>query len=603
MADSSGVRREPAAAEIDVEKQPALPVTHTENINAYEASSDEQEVQGDVVTPPGYFRSKFFIGTMAAIGLGLMAGVAGFGYAAPILPLINADIGPNPNIVWVALSYTLTSAVTLTIIGRVSDIFGRRWIFVGGAALGIIGSIVCALAQDVNTLIGGTTIIGIAAATQLSYFYVMGELVPMKYRLAGNAFCYLFCIPGSGIAPVISASFIQYHPNVGWRACYYVLIAINTASFLCWFFFYHPPTFHMKHGRNESVVKYVKRFDYLGTTLYTAGLLLLMMGLNWGGTVYAWNSSYVIATIVVGLVTLVVFVLWEKYAKLKEPLVPMNLFGNYSWNASVILTGLGASSYYAFAIVWPAMVGVLYSDGGPMAGPWLSSFVGLFVTLGQIAGGFLGKKIGYLKWQAVATMSLGAIFFGSVATSTPDTKIQASSLVAVGIFFVGWTEGLAITVVTLTAPNQAELGTSAGVAGSIRFLISSIAATVYNVVLSNRLAQTIPAYVPAAVTAAGLPAGSVAAFIAAVSGGTGDFSGVSAVTERIVAVGVRAYKEANAEAYRAVFFTNIGFSVLAVICCLLLPEVDHLMTGLVATKLHDKGEEEQRGVVREKVAR
>lgn len=44
--------------------------------------------------PPGYFRSKFFIGTMAGIGLGLMAGVAAYGYAAPILGLINEDIGP-----------------------------------------------------------------------------------------------------------------------------------------------------------------------------------------------------------------------------------------------------------------------------------------------------------------------------------------------------------------------------------------------------------------------------------------------------------------------------------------------------------------------------
>lgn len=44
--------------------------------------------------PPGYFRSPFFVGTMTGIGLGLMAGVAGFGYAAPILTLINNDIGP-----------------------------------------------------------------------------------------------------------------------------------------------------------------------------------------------------------------------------------------------------------------------------------------------------------------------------------------------------------------------------------------------------------------------------------------------------------------------------------------------------------------------------
>ncbi|KAF2119628.1 fungal trichothecene efflux pump [Lophiotrema nucula] len=541
--------------------------------------------------PPGYFRSKFFVGTMAGIGLGLMAGVAAYGYAAPILGIINADIGPDPNVVWVALSYTLTSAVALTIIGRVTDIFGRRWTFVGGAALGVIGSIICATAQNVNTLIGGTTIMGIAAATQLSYFYVMGELVPMKHRLAGNAFCYLFCIPGSGVAPVISNAFIKYQPKVGWRGCYYVLIGINTASFLCWFFFYHPPTFRMKHGQNASLLKYVKQFDYVGTALYTGGLLIFMMGLSWGGSVYPWASSYVIATIVVGIVSLVAFVLYECFMNLKEPLVPMHLFSNYSWNASVILTGLGASVYYAFAIVWPSMVAVLYNDSGVMASAWLSSLVGLCITLGQIVGGFSGKSIGKLKWQAVACFVLGGICFGSMATCGVGTRNRAACLLSFGVFFVGWGEGLAITIVTLAAKDQYALGTASGVAGSIRFLISSIASTVYTVILSNRLTETISTQVPPALLSAGLPATSIADFIAAFSVGASAFEAIPGITPEILAIGSEAYQYANADAYRTIFFSNIAFSGVAIICSLLLPNVDHLLTGSVATTLHQGRDE------------
>jgi MFS family permease len=77
-------------------------------------------------------------------------------------------------------------AVSLTIIGRITDIFGRRWVFIGGAFLGLLGSIVGATAQSVGALIGGGTLIGLAASTQLSYYYIMGELVPMKYRFIGN---------------------------------------------------------------------------------------------------------------------------------------------------------------------------------------------------------------------------------------------------------------------------------------------------------------------------------------------------------------------------------------------------------------------------------
>jgi len=66
-----------------------------------------------------------------------------------------------------------------------------------------------------------------------------------------------------------------------------------------------------------------------------------------------------------------------------------------------------------------------------------------------------------------------------MATCGVGTKVRASVLVSLGVFFIGWTEGAAITIVTLTAKDQFALGTSAGIAGSIRFLISSIASTVY----------------------------------------------------------------------------------------------------------------------------
>ena len=59
------------------------------------ASDDENTFEVDSEElPPGYFKSPFFLGSMTGIALGLLAGVAGFGFAAPILGLINNDIGP-----------------------------------------------------------------------------------------------------------------------------------------------------------------------------------------------------------------------------------------------------------------------------------------------------------------------------------------------------------------------------------------------------------------------------------------------------------------------------------------------------------------------------
>ncbi|ORY07019.1 fungal trichothecene efflux pump [Clohesyomyces aquaticus] len=532
--------------------------------------------------PPGYFRSSFFLGSMMAIGFGLFGGTAGFKFSATVLATINAELGPDPNYVWIALVYTLTSAVALLIIGRVSDIFGRRWVFIGGAACGTVGSIVCATAQTVPSFIGGMVIIGIGAATQLSYYYVIGELLPMKYRLAGNGFCYIFAIP-AGFGPAISRAFVLYQPKVGWRGPYYVLIAINALALVCWVVFYHPPTFEMKH-RGESKIDYVKKFDYVGTVLYTGGALLFMMGLNWGGGIHPWSSAHVIATIVIGFLALVAFVLWESFMKLREPLMPVNLFTNRAWNLATIITGVGASMFYAFAVVWPRMVAELYTvPGKTMDAALIASLQSLAITTGEIIGGFGARKIGYVKWQIFTTLSIAGVLFATMATCTTESRTRAACLMWFGNVAVGWAEGLAITAVTLTARNQAELGTASGTAGSIRFLISSIASTIYNVVLSNKLAKNTASLVPPALAAAGLPTSSIKSFILALP--TKKFTKVPGVTAEVIKAGLAAYKEANVQSFRVVFLTTIAFTGLAVLLSLFLPDIDKLLTTKVAVTL------------------
>jgi MFS family permease len=159
----------------------------------------------------------------------------------------------------------------------------------------------------------------------------ISEIVPMKYRYLASAGIYCFTFPGSGVAPLISYSFIQYHPNVGWRGVYWLLVGINVLALSCWALFYFPPSFDKKHRNDEHNKKsyWVKHFDYVGTLLFAGGFVTFLMGLSWGGVVYPWKSAATISAIVVGFAFLVIFALWEIYAPLKEPLVPVHLFKNY----------------------------------------------------------------------------------------------------------------------------------------------------------------------------------------------------------------------------------------------------------------------------------
>lgn len=108
----------------------------------------------------------------------------------------------------------------------------------------------------------------------------------MRYRYYAMAFVYSWTIPGSGMAPAIAWAFVAKH-SISWRGGYWLLVAVNVVALLCWVLFYFPPTFHQKHKRdNDSVVHWIKNFDYVGTFLFASGFVVFLLGLSWGGSVY-----------------------------------------------------------------------------------------------------------------------------------------------------------------------------------------------------------------------------------------------------------------------------------------------------------------------------
>jgi hypothetical protein len=226
-------------------------------------------------------------------------------------------------------------------------------------------------------------------------------------------------------------------------------------------------------------------------------------------------------------------------------------------------------TYYAFAIIWPRAVGVLYDAGTSRAG-WLDSVVGSFFLLGQIlanaAAHYLEPR--HMLW-AVAPLAMA--FVAAVAANLRSEALSLGLLI-MGCFFSGCVDGLAITLTTVVITDQDEIGTAGGVGGAIRSAGSALGNVVYTTILSNRLAATIPALVPAAAVGAGLPASSVPTLIAAL-GGLSHFADVKGLNDTILAAATEAYKDANVQAFRTVFLSTLAFNGLAVISTLFVPKM------------------------------
>lgn len=153
-----------------------------------------------------------------------------------------------------------------------------------------------------------------------------------------------------------------------------------------------------------------------------------------------------------------------------------------------------------------------------------------------------------------------------MATSTIDSTGQAIAIVFIACFAVGYNEAISLPVCIIAIKDQRDIGTAAGIAGSARSAISTVASTVYTVVLSHREATTLSTIVPDRLTAAGLPPSSVSEYMTAIAAGGAPsaLAAVKGLTPRIEAAGTLAYRVAYLAAYRSVFYTSIAFGVLAI---------------------------------------
>lgn len=221
--------------------------------------------------------------------------------------LINEDIGPSTNLNWVATIWTIGSAIGFLLVGRLSDIFGRKWMVMGTSLLGLLGCIVGGTANNINTLVGANLMNGIGAAGQLSFGIVLGELVPNKHRGPIVTLVFASSLPFAGefgtcslkdtvanwlpvFGPIIARTFIA-NTAAGWRWSYYLGIIINGITLILYQCFYFPPTYDQLHVSGKTKLQQFKELDFVGILLFIAGTVLFLIGLSWGGTTYPWKSG------------------------------------------------------------------------------------------------------------------------------------------------------------------------------------------------------------------------------------------------------------------------------------------------------------------------
>ena len=387
---------------------------------------------------------------------------------ATAVPSIVADLGGFAQFPWLFSVYLLAQAVTVPIYGKLADLFGRKPVMLFGIAAFLVGSVMCGLAWNMTVLIVFRAVQGLGAgAIQPMSMTIVGDIYTFEERAKVQG--YLASVWGlaSVVGPTLGGVFSEY---VSWRWIFFVNVPVCLLA--AWM---------IDRRFAENVHRRRPNIDYLGATLVTSGLTLLILGILEGGQAWAWTSPTSIAILVLGAAALVVFVRVETRAA--EPVMPLwVLRRRLLVTSSLIAFGVGAiliglSSYI------PTFVQDVLGTGPLVAGFALATF-----SMGWPLSSWQSGRL-YLRLGVRNCAMIGAVL---VVAGTALLLLlgPSSSVFQVGVtcFVAGLGMGLVAAPTLIAAQTTVEWRERGVVTGSnmfFRSLGSSVGVAVFGAVANS----------------------------------------------------------------------------------------------------------------------
>jgi EmrB/QacA subfamily drug resistance transporter len=401
------------------------------------------------------------------------------------LPRIITDLGGNELYTWAFAAYLLTATISGPLFGKVSDLFGRRPVFLFGVGVFMFGSLLCGLTTEMwqFVLARGVQGLGAGALFPIAMAVIADLFAPSergKYQGLFGAVFGLSSILGPAIGGLIT-------DTVGWPFVFFANLPVGAVVLVT----------VLRYLPQYRPIGERPRVDYRGAALFTAALVPILVGLT-NKQAAEWTDPAVGGLIGLGAVILAVFLVAE--SRTAEPIIPLGLFRNRAFTISVAGAFLVASGFFTAAVFLPRWFQVVGGASATVSGYQMLPLLGGIIFSATAAGQIVARTGRYrlLVFGAMIAMAAGLVLLTQLRADTPAPLLWAWMFVAgVGV-------GPMFAVFPLIVQNNVPV-TQIGAATSSVSFFQQVGGTVGLAITGTVFATTMTRELPAALGSAGVP--------------------------------------------------------------------------------------------------
>lgn len=381
------------------------------------------------------------------------------------MPTIVDEIGGLEHMSWVVTAYTLTTACSTPVWGKMGDLFNRKYMFLGSIVVFLIGSALSGAATSMTELIAFRALQGIGAGgLAAGAFALIGVLLPPRERGKYQGMVAIVMAVGSIGGPLVGGVIAGH---LGWRWAFYINLPIGLICIIwCWL------TLHVPAARKGKAV-----IDWLGIALMTATTSAIVMAATWAGSTYAWTSWQILSLTAFALGCLAAFIASQRRSA--EPLLPPRIFtGHRNFPLASVLLLVAGVAMFGATLYLPLYQQTVQGASATSSGLLLLPMMLGTVIASNIAGRVMYRTGRYKIFPVLGGASL-AVGLGLLSTMDAGTSRTTTSLYMV---LVGIGTGFTIQMANTIAQNSVglrDMGAASASTNLFRTLGGSLGVAVF----------------------------------------------------------------------------------------------------------------------------